>query len=99
LQSLQPDEKLYVAIELSNPATQAAVQIQTTDYHMIGWAPRYLVGDLVSAIAKAPGDYEAKVVQVNPVPAPSKQRLLLELRGHWPDYEPMTTADFKPLTD
>lgn len=99
LQSLKPDEKLYVAIELSNPATQAAVQIQTTDYHMIGWAPRYLVSDLVNAIAKAPSDYEAKVVQVNPVPAPSKQRLLIELRGHWPEYEPMTSADFKPLTD
>ena len=29
------------------------------------WSPRYLVSDFVSAIAKAPGDYEAKVVQVN----------------------------------
>jgi hypothetical protein len=51
----------------------------------------------VSAIAKAPGDYEAKVVQVNPVPTPSKQRLLVELRGHWPDYDPMTRDDFEPL--
>lgn len=68
LQTLKPGEQLYVAIELTNPATQCAVQIQTLDYHMIGWAPRYLVNDLVSAIAKAPGDYDAKVVQVNPVP-------------------------------
>jgi len=36
--------------------------------------------------------------QVNPAPAPSKQRMLVELSGHWPDYEPMTTADFEPLT-
>jgi hypothetical protein len=33
------------------------------------------------------------------VPAPSKQRLLVELSGHWPDYEPMTTADFQPLAN
>jgi hypothetical protein len=96
--SLKADDKLFVAIELTNPATQLAVQIQTEDYHMIGWAPRYLVHDLMGAIAKAPGDYKARVVQVNPVPAPSKQRLLVELCGHWPDYEPMTSDDFLPLT-
>jgi hypothetical protein len=97
LQTLQTGEKLYVALELTNPSTKMAVQIQTEDYHMIGWSPRYLVADLVNAIAKAPGDYQAKVIQVNPVPAPSKQRLLVELRGHWPDYEPMTRDDFAPL--
>jgi hypothetical protein len=98
LDLLKSGEQLYVAIELTNPVTQAAVQIQTKDYHMIGWAPRYLVQDLVRAIAKAPGEYKAQVIQINPVPAPSKQRLLVELSGHWPDYEPMTTADFEPLT-
>jgi len=96
LESLKAGEKLYVALELTNPVTRLAVQIQTEDYHMIGWAPRYLVNDLVSA---APGDYKAQVVRVNPVPAPSKQRLLVELSGHWPDYEPMTTADFRPLAN
>ena len=97
LLTLQPGERLAVAIELTNPAGQLAIQIQTEDYHVIGWSPRYLVSDLVSAIAVAPGDYEAKVVQVNPVPAPSKQRLLIELRGHWPDYDPMTRDEFEPL--
>jgi hypothetical protein len=98
LGSLERGEGLYVAIELTNPATQLAVQIQTEDYYMIGWAPHYLVPHLMSAIAKAPGDYKAQVVKVNPLPAPTKQRLLVELCGHWPDYEPMTTPDFQPLT-
>jgi hypothetical protein len=98
MELLQPGEKLYVAIELTNPVTQLALEIQTEDYHMIGWAPRYLVGDLVNAIAGAPGEYRARVVQINPVPAPSKQRLLVELCGHWPDYEPMTQGDFQPLS-
>ena len=97
IESLKPGEKLYAALELTNPVTQLAIQIQTEDYHVIGWSPRYLVSDLVSAIASAPGQYEANVVQVNPAPAPAKQRLLLELRGHWPDYDPMTTNDFEPL--
>lgn len=97
LQTLKPGEELHVAIELTSPTTQPAIQIQTKDYHVIGWSPRYLISDLVSAIAQAPGDYEAKVVQVNPIPAPAKQRLLVDLRGHWPDYEPMTKNDFEPL--
>lgn len=97
LLKLNPGERLYVAIELTNPTGQLAVQIQTEDYHIIGWSPRYLVGDLVNAIAQSSGDYKAIVVRLNPVPAPGNQRLLLELSGHWPDYEPMTKSDFEPL--
>lgn len=98
LEHLQSGDPLLVAIELTNPATKLAVQLQTTDYHMIGWAPRYLVGDLMLAMARAPQGYSAKVVRLNPVPAPSKQRLLVELSGSWPDYEPMATGDFEPQT-
>jgi hypothetical protein len=97
LDALQPDEQLYVTLELTNPATTLAVQLQTSDYHMIGWAPRYLVDDLMRAMAHAPKGYAAKVVRLNPSPAPSKQRLLVELSGSWPDYEPMATGHFEPL--
>ncbi len=97
IDALRPGEPLYVTIELTNPATQLAVQIQTVEYYMIGWAPRYSVGDLVHAIAQAPSGYVAKVVRVNPAPAPAKQRLLVELGGRWPNYEPMTMGDFEPL--
>ena len=97
LERLQPGEQLFIALELTNPATQFAVQIQTTDYNMIGWAPRYLVDDLKRALAHAPQAYSAKVVRLNPSPAPSKQRLLVELSGSWPDYEPMATDVFEPL--
>lgn len=95
--TLEAGEPLYVTLELTNPVSRLAVQIQTRDYYLIGWAPRYLVNDLVHAITGSPGDYSARVVRVNPVPAPSKQRLLVELQGRWPDYEPMTTGDFEPL--
>jgi hypothetical protein len=97
LEALRAGETLHVTLELTNPATRLALQLQTTDYLMIGWAPRYLVNDLARAIAKAPGHYEAKVVRVNPMPAPSKQRLLVELQGDWPDFEPMATEEFEPL--
>lgn len=94
---LEPGEELYITLELTNPATRLAVQIQTIDYHMIGWAPRYLVDDLTRAMAETLGDYKAKVVRVNPQPAPSKQRLLIELRGLWHTHEPMNNPDLEPL--
>ena len=60
IDSPQPGEPLYGTIELTNPVTTLAVQIQTTDYYMIGWAPRYLVGDLVQAISEYQGEYAAR---------------------------------------
>ena len=89
--------QLIVIIELTNPVMKLAVQIQTEDYYMIGWAPRYLVSDLVHTIASSPSEYKAKVVRVNPAPAPVMQRLLIELTGRWPDYKPMSSPDFEPL--
>lgn len=99
LDSLRPNDPLRVAIELNNPATRLALQLQSADdYHVLGWTPRYLVQDLVRVIAEAPGDIDVKVVRVNPVPAPAKQRVLIELSGRWPaSYEPMSTEDFRPL--
>lgn len=98
LEQLQPGEELRVCVEINNPATVLAVQVQTPDYQMIGWTPRYLVNDLINAIARSPSKLQAEVVKVNPVPAPSKQRVLIEFRGHWPEgYEPMSGEDFRLL--
>ena len=98
LNSLVPGEGLYVAVELNNPATTTAVQLQTEDYHMIGWAPRYLVHDLMYAMTNSPGELNARVLRFNKMPAPSKQRLLIELKGYLPDnYIPMGDEKFVAL--
>ena len=93
---LKEDETLYLALELTNPATGIAVQIQTEDYQMIGWAPRYLEVDLAAAMAESPS-YEARVVRINPQPAPRRQRALIEMWGRWNEHEPMNGGDFDPL--
>ena len=94
---LEQEEELYVTLELTNPATGLAVQIQTTDYYMIGWAPRYLVEDLVAAMAEGLGKFGAKVVRINPQTVLLKQRALIEMYGCLDKYEPMNSEDFKPL--
>ena len=94
---LEHGEELYVTLELTNPATGLAVQMQTTDYYMIGWAPRYLVADLVAAMAEGPSRFGAKVVRINPQTILLKQRVLIEMYGYWDKYEPMSSEDFEPL--
>jgi len=99
LMRLNSGERLNATIELTNPSTGLAVQIQSEDYHMLGWAPRYLLEGLMHAMAGSPGDFSAKVVQINPMPAPSKQRVLIEFTGHWlDDYSPMESEEFQLLT-
>ena len=99
IERLEAGEQLYVTLELTNPETGFAVQFQTEDYHVIGWAPRYLVDDLVQAMAESPGNYSASVVRVNPLPPPSKQRVLIEMSGRWNKHEPMSGDDFHPLSE
>ena len=97
IERLEQGERLYVTLELTNPATGLALQVQTTDYCMIGWAPRYLVADLVAAMAEGRGSYGAKVVRTNPQTALLKQRVLIEMRGCWKKHVPMNSEDFVPL--
>jgi hypothetical protein len=100
IKKLVAGEQLQVAIELNNPATELALQLQTgnNDYHMIGWAPRYLIDDFILAISKTHSKLLAHVVRLNPEPAPSKQRVLIEIAGILPHgYQPMTVGDYLPL--
>ncbi|WP_419942570.1 DNA-binding protein [Candidatus Palauibacter sp.] len=97
LERLTPGEGLYVTLELTNPITGFALQVQTVDYYMIGWAPRYLAIDLAMAVAGEPDRYSARVVRINPQPAPSTQRVLIEMRGRWDGYEPMNGSDYLPV--
>ncbi len=99
LNSLKAGEELYIAVELTNPSTELAVLILTTDYQVLGWAPHYLVDDLAMAMAEASGKYNARVVRLNPQPLPSRQRLLVELSSHWTGHEPMSGPDYQPLVD
>ncbi len=96
---LRPGEPLQVSIELNNPATGLAVQVETAnDYFMLGWAPRYLIQDVLRAVAGGPSNMTARVVQLNPPPAPHNQRVLVELEGRLTaGYEPMSSDEFLPL--
>ena len=91
---LTEGEPLQVAIEVNNPATGYAVQLQTSDGHLIGWAPRYLVSDLQAALLEH-STISASVQRINRLGAPFARRLLIELRGGVPAaFQPMTSDEY-----
>lgn len=95
--ALTEGETLQVAIEVNNPATGYAVQLQTQDGHLIGWAPRYLVNDLRAALLEH-STITATVRRINRMGAPFARRVLIELRGGVPaGFEPMTSQEYRVL--
>lgn len=98
-ESLGEGESLQVAIEVNNPATTYAVQLQTTDCHLIGWAPRYLVDDLRAALLEH-STIKATVQRINRLGAPYARRVLVELRGGVPAaFEPMTSEEYRVVPE
>lgn len=96
---LESGEPLRIMVELNNPATRLAVPIHTEDYIMIGWAPRYLVGDLLTCLPEAP-ELTAQVAQVNREHAPLNQAILIDYEGRAPEgCELMGSPDFRPLIE
>ena len=91
---LQSGEPLQIAVELNNP-TGLAIQLQTSDSYMIGWAPRYLVRDLIDVINVHP-EVSAAVIRVNEYGAPLARRILVDLKGRLPaNHEPMSGGQFE----
>lgn len=99
LQQLREGDTLRVALELNNPATGLAIQLQAPDsYLMLGWAPRYLIQDLVKAMGAAPSELSATVGRINLPPSPHNQRVMIEFSGKLPSgLEPMSTREYQPL--
>jgi hypothetical protein len=96
---LRVGERLQVAIEVNNPATTYAVQLQTEDWHLMGWAPRYLVDDLRAALVEH-SSISASVRRVNRLGAPFARRVLVELRGGVPaGFEPMTSDEYRVVNE
>lgn len=94
---LQPNEALRVSLELDNPVSGYAIQLASTEYQFLGWAPRYLVMDLLQAISQSPR-LSARVVRVNETTVPLNRRILVELSGKWPEgYDPMSGREFQTI--
>ena len=95
--NLKAGEPLGVSVELTNRTKQFAIQLTTEDYVFLGWTPRYLVSDLLRAIAEEP-EVTASVVRINSDDVPANRRVLVDLTGKLPPgVMPMSSEEFQPL--
>ena len=95
-------EVLGLSLDKTNPVDKPAIAIRAREDGdqngvRIGWTPRYLVKDLAAVMIENPKALHARVARLSPVPAPSTQRLLIELRGNWGTHTPMSDPDLIPL--
>lgn len=100
LNALQTGEKLFLMVDLCNPADANAIAVRTGNENrfMIGYVPRYLARDVWTLFGKCNPDFiEMFVHRVN-LDAPLQQRLLCRMHACWPDgFEPCSDEAFQPI--
>ncbi len=101
IESLRPDDRLYLMLDLQNPYDENAVALRTdTDRAMLGYVPRYLAAEVVDLCGRCDLDFiELYVAQVN-LDAPLQQRLLVRMHACWPEgFQPCAGDAFKPIPE
>jgi hypothetical protein len=99
IDSLQPDERLYLMRDIQNQYDDRAVALRTdTDRAMLGYVPRYLAAEVIELCGKCDLSFiELFVAQVNR-DAPLQQRLLVRMHACWPKgFEPCSGEAFQPM--
>jgi hypothetical protein len=95
---LKPNDPLFIMSDCQNAADGDALALRTEDRVIIGYLPRYLLGDATKLLRNCEV-VECFVAQVNPPPAPLQQRLLCRLEACWPnDFRPFAADSYKPIS-
>jgi len=96
---LRQHDPLFTMWDWQNPSDERAVLLRTEDNHCIGWVPRYYAPDL-QRLRTEMRLSECEVIQANPPPAPTWQRLLVELKMIVPeDFLPLSGPEYQPIPE
>ena len=98
--SLDPGDRLILAIETSNALGANAACVRTEDQYRLGWLPRYVADVLRREDGSVVKDVDVRVVQVNHE-APLSHRLLVELSCQLPPgVDPMGELEqYQPISN
>lgn len=98
ISDLQPGDPLLVVHDFQNPADALALALRTEDRIIVGYLPRYLLGDAFDLINMC-ASVSVFVARVNPAPAPLQQRMLCRLEACWPpEFRPFCDAHYRPIS-
>jgi hypothetical protein len=97
ISELQPGDRLKLMCDCQNDADHWALALRSADRVIVGYMPRYLVGDAVSLLNGCE-IVHCYVAQVNPPSAPLQQRLLCRLEACWPsNFQPFASDTYQPI--
>jgi hypothetical protein len=97
ISELRPGDNLRLMCDCQNDADQWALALRSADRVIVGYMPRYLVGDAFNLLEGCE-TVDCFVVQVNPLSAPLQQRLLCRLEACWPDdFQPFASDTYQPI--
>lgn len=98
--ALMVGEKLGVSQEFNRASQSQALKLITLDDHVsLGWAPRYLVSDLLHAVGDT-NHVSAVVIRNNELGTPLNRRILIEVSGTLPaEYVPMRGENFEVISE
>jgi len=95
--ALQPNDRLRIMHDFQNAHDAGALALSTEDRIIVGYMPRYLLGDAFKLLTSCI-TVECFVSRVNPVPAPLQQRLLCRLEACWtPGFRPFCDREYEPI--
>lgn len=95
---LSPGEELFALRQTDNVVDSNAIRLETTDHTWVGYMPRYLASEAISLL-NSNRELRILVERVNPPPAPTQQRLLCRLEGHWSiDFQPFASNTYQPIS-
>lgn len=95
---LEPEEKLYLCLDLQNEIDRYAVLIRTSDQHVLGFVPRYLAEDIHRSLLQEPDAVQMTVAGVN-LNAPPQYRVFCRLKVPSELLQPYSQGNFAPLAD
>jgi hypothetical protein len=100
VEQLSKGDALQVALECNNPATGYAVQVQSHDYFILGWGPRYLLSGLCSCLMTPHRPIKCQVAGKNEGKEIGQWKLLVELAAFVePGMSMMSGEDYEPLVE
>lgn len=91
-------ELLILAHGFQNPYDPKALTLNTEDHYIVGYCPRYLLGDTFEMLKHCPGLVHVHVERVNQPPTPLQFRLLCNMTAKWSaDFRPFSRQQYQPI--
>jgi hypothetical protein len=89
---------LMLVHDLQNEYDPDALMLRTVDRHIVGFCPRYLIGDFIQLIGKQPAAVKVVVEKVNLAPTPLQFRLMCKLTAQGQQsFQPFSGDEYKLL--